>query len=131
MGKGEIAHNNQFHFFPRSVFYPPRELFNLIFVKCKVVVCRKSLSLEESKIWYSVKVKPFVTHSRLLTTLTKKAFENIVGKEGNAGNQHFLLSPQSFLPYQGQIKIFERYSILLTGNAFILVGSSISSKILS
>ena len=27
----------------------------------------------------------------------KEAFENIVGKEENAGNQHFLLFPQCFL----------------------------------
>ena len=36
--------------------------------------------------------------SRLLLTLKKKAFENIVGKEENAGNQHFLPFPQCFLP---------------------------------
>ena len=32
-------------------------------------------------------------------TLQNKAFENIVGKGENAGNQHFLLFPQCFLPY--------------------------------
>ena len=36
----------------------------------------------------------------MLTNLKKKAFENIVGKGENAGNQHFLLFPQLFLPYQ-------------------------------
>ena len=30
------------------------------------------------------------------------AFENIVGKGENAGNQHFLLFPQCFLPFQTQ-----------------------------
>ena len=30
--------------------------------------------------------------------LMEKTFENIVGKEENAGNQHFLLFQQSFLP---------------------------------
>ena len=39
----------------------------------------------------------FTTQSRLLTILTKKAFENIVGKGENSGNQHFLLYPQCFL----------------------------------
>ena len=29
-------------------------------------------------------------------------FENIVGKEENAGNHHFLLFPQCFLPYKKQ-----------------------------
>ena len=32
----------------------------------------------------------------------KKLFENIVGKEENAGNQHFLLFPQCFLSYARQ-----------------------------
>ena len=36
---------------------------------------------------------------RLLTTLKVKAFENIVGKGENAGDQHFLLSPQCFQFY--------------------------------
>ena len=43
--------------------------------------------------------KLFTTQSRLLTTLYKKPFENIVGKGENAGNQHFLLFPQCFLPF--------------------------------
>ena len=41
-----------------------------------------------------------------LTTPRKKAFENIVGKGENAGNQHFLLFPQCFLPFLKQIPIF-------------------------
>ena len=51
--------------------------------------------------------KPFTTQSRLLTTLKKKPFENDVGKGENAGNQHFLLFPQCFLPYQRQKSSFE------------------------
>ena len=31
-------------------------------------------------------------------TIGDKSFENIVGKGENAGNQHFLLFPQCFLP---------------------------------
>ena len=31
----------------------------------------------------------------------KKTFKNIVGKGENAGDQHFLLFPQCFLPYGG------------------------------
>ena len=41
-----------------------------------------------------------------MTTLThrrKKPFENIVGKEENAGNQHFPLLPQCFLSYETQL----------------------------
>ena len=36
-------------------------------------------------------------------TLRKRPFENIEGKGENAGNQHFLLYPQCFLPFQKQI----------------------------
>ena len=36
----------------------------------------------------------------------KEAFENILGKGENAGNQHFLLLPQCFLPFQKQVLIF-------------------------
>ena len=50
--------------------------------------------------WLHVKVHLlFNTQSQLLTTLGKIAFENIVEKRENAGNQHFLLYPQCFLLY--------------------------------
>ena len=45
----------------------------------------------------------FSTQSRLLTTLRKKPFKNIVGKGENAGNQHFHLFPQCFLPFPKQM----------------------------
>ena len=37
------------------------------------------------------------------------SFENIVGKGENAGNQHFLLFPQCFLPATKQISIFQSH----------------------
>ena len=43
-------------------------------------------------------------------TLKKKPFKNIVGKGVNAGNQHFLLFPQCFLPFPKQISIFQSHS---------------------
>ena len=39
----------------------------------------------------------FIAQSQLFTTLSKRPFENIVGKGENAGNQHFLLFPPCFL----------------------------------
>ena len=39
-------------------------------------------------------------------TLGKKPFENIVGKGENAGNQHFLLFPQCFIPFPKQVSSF-------------------------
>ena len=38
----------------------------------------------------------FITQTPLLTTLKKEPFENIVVKEENVGNQHFLLLPGCF-----------------------------------
>ena len=43
---------------------------------------------------------------KLKMTLGKKAFENM-GKEENAGNQHFLLFPQYFLANQDKNSPFE------------------------
>ena len=53
-------------------------------------------------------------------TLWKKPFYKIVEKGENAGNQHFLLFPQCFLPSQKQIPIFQSHFILLSANAFKL-----------
>ena len=36
----------------------------------------------------------------------KESIEKIVGKEENAGNQHFLLFPQCFPPVQKGISVF-------------------------
>ena len=40
-------------------------------------------------------------------TPRKEAFENILGKGENAGNQHFLPFPKCFLPFPKQILIFQ------------------------
>ena len=48
----------------------------------------------------------FTTQSRLLTTLKEKALENTVRKGENAGTQHFLLFPQSFLLNQREKSSF-------------------------
>ena len=47
-------------------------------------------------------VKPFTTQSRLLTTLRKEPFENLVGNGENAGNQHSLNFPQCFLHFHSE-----------------------------
>ena len=64
--------------------------------KQKTKATRKSTSTTEF----------FTTQSRLLTTLYKEPIENNVGKGENAGNQHFLLFPQCFLPFPKQISFF-------------------------
>ena len=53
------------------------------------------------------------TQPRLLTTLKKKPFENNVGNGENAGNQHFLLFPQCFLPIPKRISVFKLYLLCL------------------
>ena len=72
--------------------------------------------LPENKILHWSKFKQIVddilkssTQSRLLTTLMERLFENIVGKEENAGNQHFLLFPHCFLLFTKQISTFESH----------------------
>ena len=42
-------------------------------------------------------------------TLENKPFENNVGKGENAGNQHFLLFPQCFLPIPKRNFVFNRF----------------------
>ena len=58
-----------------------------------------------------------------LTTVRKRAFENIVRKEENAGNQDF----QCFLPFLRQISIFQLHSILSFANAFNFEQSKVLS----
>ena len=51
----------------------------------------------------------YTTQSRLLKTLEKKVFKNIAGKGENAGTQHFLHLPQSFLFIPYRTSIFESH----------------------
>ena len=53
------------------------------------------------------KSQPFTTQSPHLISLKWIPFENIVEKGQNAGNQHFFLFPQYFLPCQRQIQSFQ------------------------
>ena len=46
--------------------------------------------------------QPFATKTEILTTLTEKAFDNIVKEGENVGYQHFLLFPKWFLPFHSQ-----------------------------
>ena len=67
--------------FSHNVFYPIKEKF-YCFSKA---FSAKAVNFNKLRFLF------FTTQSRLLTTLKKGPFENIVGKEENAGNQHFLL----------------------------------------
>ena len=54
-------------------------------------------------------------------TLKQRAIQNILGKEENAGNQHFLLFPQCFLLYQRKEIIISAALNLSPANAFNFV----------
>ena len=56
---------------------------------------------------HAVFIESLTTQSGHLIPLEKKAFENIVGKGENAGNQHLLLFPQCFLLFPTRISMFE------------------------
>ena len=55
-----------------------------------------------------------------LMTYRKKPFENIEGKGENAGNQHFILFPQCFLPSPKTNFDLSLTFILSSGDAFNL-----------
>ena len=42
-------------------------------------------------------------------TLREEAFENILGKGENAGNQHFLIFPKCFPPFPPKNSIFSQF----------------------
>ena len=52
-------------------------------------------------------INPLLHNPKFKGPLEKKLFEHIVGKEGNAGKQHFLLFPLFFPTYQRQILLYE------------------------
>ena len=55
----------------------------------------------------------------VFTTMKKKPYENIVGTGENAGNQHFHLFPQCFLPFPNQHFIFKsRLNYFVVRNCF-------------
>ena len=67
-----------------------------------------------------IAIRPSPTQSRILTTLKKKSFENIVGKRENAGNQHFVLLPQCLQSFPETNLNFWSTFILSSAKAFNL-----------
>ena len=72
-----------------------------------ILLSSNTFNLDQSKIllfgnglmckYYHINYIYIVLWNGLTLNPEEKAFENIVGKGENAGNQHFLLFPQSFL----------------------------------
>ena len=74
----------------------------------------KILDWTKSKVFADDKLCVALTLYHTIPTFNdpdKEALKNIVGKGENAGNQHFLLFPQSFLPFPKEISVFESHSI--------------------
>ena len=108
MEKGEIAHNEQFlHFL--QCFLPVSKAFCHFH---QISNCR----LPTLSAWKSLKfvvwerVNSFSHNSDFKRPYRRGTFENIVGKGENDGNQHFLLFPQCFLPFQRQVSNFHSLS---------------------
>ena len=71
------------------------------------------MQIDNQNLSFSVIIS-LLHHPNIITSLKKKALENIVGKGENAGNQHFLLFPHCFLTY------FKTEFIILTTFIFLL-----------
>ena len=71
-------------------------VFNLPEAEIASLICRLQILLIRLGLKSCHMVNSLPPQSRFLPPLEKKAFENIVRKGENAGNQHFLLSPQCF-----------------------------------
>ena len=124
--------------FSHIIFCSVRDKFCLIKYLMR---CLQMLSISQDLFWRDrkhcgkrrkrwlqaifIRVITSLTQSRLLITLKKKALENTVGKGENAGNQYFLLFPQSFLLYQREILSFHQCFICCLQFFFNLVTSEI------
>ena len=69
------------------------------------IACHKRL-VQQTRKNQGLFGKGLTTQSQILMTLKRKPFENIEGKGENAGNQHFLLFPQCFLPIPRRISSY-------------------------
>ena len=87
MGKGEIAHYEQF----------------LLFLQCFQKACFPGAS-KGVIVWEWV--KPYTPYILILTHQQQTAFENIMGKEEIAHTEQFLLFPQCFLLNQKIVSPF-------------------------
>ena len=97
VGKGEIAGDQHFLLFPQCVL--PYQRQNLLLIHMHFFFCKSFNPLPDNKILDWSKLKAFADDKLNVTQNIKVVFhriENIVGKEENAGYQHFLLFPQCF-----------------------------------
>ena len=99
---------------------------------CQFSVCRKTNHTSSRFIWLltlyhtipTFNLTPPHTHT---PPSTEKPLENFVEKGENAGNQHFLLFPQCFLPFTKQISNFQSTFTLSYAHALNLDKSVILS----
>ena len=99
-----------------------KSLFRQQFLKCNIGLISQSRQQNNSCGFGGLNTLP---HNPDFYDPKIKPFENLAGKGENAGNQHFLLFPQCFLPFPKQISFFSAKFNLLPANAFNLDQSKI------
>ena len=96
-------------FSPVSTLFPTLSQMNPI--TRGIFYCLLSTNMVNKTLYRILQsAKRFTTQSRLLTTLKKTLSKIIVEKGENAGNQHFLLFPQCFLPIQKKLILIFKLS---------------------
>ena len=106
VGKGEIARRKQLLLFPQCF----QKDFYLRHVKTMGLVWEGANTLPNEYMLATSKLKAFADNKRNAAEMIISVLdtvENIVGKEENAGYQHFLLFPQSFpkASFSGLLKV--------------------------
>ena len=106
-------------FFSDNVFYPSQNKFQnkFLFLVTVILSSANAVDLDQAKYLSFGKE---LSLSGLLTTLRKKTFEQIMGKEENNCNQHFLLFPQCVFYTSQKVFIFLVMFIFLSSYALNL-----------
>ena len=96
-----LSSANAFNLDQSKILLCGKDLSHVYFIICNYYKFEKStfLSFGKELIFYHT-IQTFNTSG-------KEAFKNIVGKGENAGNQHFLLSPQCFPSIPKRISVFK------------------------
>ena len=135
VGKGENASNQQFWVISGRFQFNSKKRYDVKNIDkwgySYLIEWKTSLEKEKLLVTSNLLFSHNVFKSRLLlmrqneylwskglTNLKKEAFENIVEKGENAANQHFLLFPQCFLPYQRQKLSFWQIFYLVVCTSF-------------
>ena len=95
------------------------------------IVCIQLDKKKSGSYMYVYLLSAFLSPSPSVNNLEKEAFENIVGLGENAGNQHFILFPQSFLSFPKQISHFSCHIYFVFCKCFKLYSLKICSLVVT